>query len=132
MAISKLKLALGALLVVAATGCTVRGQGPVMRTSGHIAVGTPRTYTVSSLPPQPLYEQRTASPGYGNVWIEGAWSWNGYEWAWKAGHWERERSGYVYVAPYYDYSNNSYVFVAGYWEHQSRIPRGYRADNRRT
>ena len=69
-----------------------------------MSVGTPSPYYVSSMPPEPLYEQMSASPGYGYVWIDGYWHWNGYEWTWVSGRWERQQEGYVYVQPYYDYT----------------------------
>ena len=47
--------------------------------SAAVTVGEPPPHTVSSLPPEPLYEQMTVSPGYGHVWIDGSWHWNGAE-----------------------------------------------------
>src|SRR5689334_2554888 len=66
--------------------------------------GDPSPYSVSSMPPEPLYEQMTSSPGLGHVWIDGYWHWNGYEWVWVGGRWEREPVGRVYVQPLYDYA----------------------------
>ena len=64
----------------------------------------------------------TQSPGYGQVWIDGYWNWNGYEWVWVGGRWETEQSGYVYVQPYYDYSGSSYNYRPGYWSTPDRAP----------
>ncbi len=68
--------------------------------SAGVGVGEPSTATVSSLPPEPLYEQMTVSPGFGYVWIDGYWHWNSYEWVWVSGRWVREQgAAYVYVQP---------------------------------
>src|SRR5512138_1702292 len=87
-------------------------------------VSTPQPYAVGTLPPDPLFEQMTPSPGYGYVWIDGSWHWNGYEWVWVAGRWEQEQVGQVYVQPYYDYVDGGYVYTPGYWSTRERIPRG--------
>ena len=84
-------------------------------------IGTPSPYYVASLPPEPLYEQMSASPGYGYVWIDGYWHWNGYEWAWVSGRWERQQEGYVYVQPYYDNVAGSFVYTPGYWSRPEQI-----------
>jgi hypothetical protein len=36
-------------------------------------------------------------PGY--VWVQGSWSWNGYEWTWSAGYYAPDQS---WEEPYYD------------------------------
>src|SRR5687767_11126607 len=86
-------LSFGAL-ALAAQACVVH-ETPVNRSygygytqagySGGVTVGTPSPTYVSSLPPEPLYETMTSSPGYGHVWIDGNWHWNGYEWVWVSG-----------------------------------------------
>ena len=122
-------------LVLAAQACVVHDTAPVNAgygygygtgyTTGSVSVGEPQPYTVSSMPPEPLYEQMTGSPGVGFVWIDGYWHWNGYEWVWVGGRWEHEQVGYVYVQPYYDYSGGTYVYTPGYWTSHDRIPTGY-------
>src|SRR5882757_8589226 len=67
--------------------------------AANTSVGEPTPYTVSGMPPEPLYEQMTTSPGDGYVWIDGYWHWNGYEWLWVNGRWEHDQTGYVYVEP---------------------------------
>lgn len=124
---------LAALLFVAATGCVVNDPAPVAaypqwgygygRTNP--TVTTPNPYEVSSLPPDPLYEQMTASPGDDSVWIDGYWHWNGYEWVWVGGRWEQQQEGYVYVEPNYDWSDGGYVYTPGYWSHPDQAPRGW-------
>ncbi len=93
-------------------------------------VGEPSPYEVSSMPPEPLYEQMSASPGYGYVWIDGYWHWNGYEWVWVSGRWEHEQDGYAYVAPYYAYNDGAYVYTPGYWRSQRNLPSGWSVASR--
>src|SRR5262249_54546213 len=95
------------------------------------SVGEPSPAYVSSMPPEPLYEQMSASPGEGSVWIDGYWHWNGYEWVWVNGRWEREQLGYVYVEPYYDYLGGSFVYTPGYWSRPERAPRGWNVRDHR-
>ncbi|HTE50569.1 MAG TPA: hypothetical protein VK698_06860 [Kofleriaceae bacterium] len=137
---------MGALIGLAgaallASGCVVRAystpatatvytEGSV-HTSGAVAVDSSETYTVNNYPPEPLYEEVSVSPGYGYVWIDGYWNWNGYDWAWSSGRWVRERQGYVYVAPYYDHLSGGYVYRGGYWSRRDRLPRSYVLRERR-
>jgi hypothetical protein len=88
-------------------------------------VGEPTPYEVSGMPPEPLYEQMTDSPGDGYVWVDGYWHWNGDEWVWVAGRWEREQDGYAYVEPYYGYSDGGYYYTPGYWRSQRNVPAGW-------
>ena len=103
------------------------GYGTAGRITASVSVGDAEPYYVSSMPPEPLYESMTASPGYGYVWIDGYWHWNGYEWVWVSGRWERQQEGYVYVQPYYDYCGGSYVYTPGYWSRPDRVPHGLAA-----
>jgi WXXGXW repeat (2 copies) len=96
-----------------------------------VSVGEPAPYTVSGMPPEPLYEQMSDSPGDGSVWIDGYWHWNGYEWVWVNGRWEREQPGYVYVEPNYDYQGEQYVYTPGYWSQPERVPRGWNVRDHR-
>ncbi len=121
-------LAIG--IAFATQACVVREAPPVNAgyyPQGRIAsagVATPQPYAVSTLPPDPLFEQMTASPGMGHVWIDGSWHWNGYEWVWVSGRWEQDQSDHVYVQPYYDYSGDTYIYTPGYWSSRERLPRG--------
>jgi YXWGXW repeat-containing protein len=114
--------------VVRTTPATTYGYG--YSSQGHsyvsagIAVNTPSTYYVASEPPAPLYETMSSSPGYGFVWIDGYWHWNGAEWIWVSGRWVQEMSGYVYISPYYDYYDGRYVYHSGYWSRPDRVPSG--------
>src|SRR5687768_6442408 len=123
-------------LAFAAQACVVRDAQPVNSgygygyastnstyASGGIYVGEPSPYYVNSMPPQPLYESMTSSPGYGYVWIDGYWHWSGYEWEWIGGRWVQQQSGYYYVTPYYDYGvDGRYVYTPGYWTRPDRLP----------
>ena len=106
----------------------VRGNATA---SASLSVGEPSPYTVSGMPPEPLYEQMSDSPGDGSVWIDGYWHWNGYEWMWVNGRWEREQPGYVYVEPNYDYQGEQYVYTPGYWSQPERVPRGWNVRDHR-
>jgi YXWGXW repeat-containing protein len=101
------------------------GYGPNPGYQAQVSVGEPTPYSVSSMPPEPLYEQMTASPGYGYAWIDGYWHWNGYEWVWVGGRWDRQQDGYVYVQPYYDNVGGAYVYRPGYWAPHDRVPQGW-------
>ena len=123
-------------LAFAAQACVVRDATPVNPGYGYgtgynqtgyvqggVYVGEPSAYTVSSMPPQPLYETMTQSPGYGYVWLDGHWDWNGYEWVWMSGRWVQDRTGYYYVQPYYDYGySGGYTYTPGYWTTPDRVP----------
>ena len=93
--------------------------------AGNGAASEPTPYSVDSMPPEPLYEQMSPSPGDGFVWIDGYWHWNGYEWVWANGRWERDQAGYVYVEPSYDYVDEQFIYTPGYWAPPARIPHGW-------
>jgi hypothetical protein len=102
-----------------------QSYGPGGTASASVSVGEPSPYYVESMPPEPLYEQMTDSPGDGSVWIDGYWHWNGVEWVWVNGRWEREQPGYVYVEPNYDYVADQFVYTPGYWSTPDRVPSGW-------
>src|SRR5262245_24939120 len=116
------------LSTLGATGCVVRATrgsyhyGTYGYASARARVGYPGMSYVQTLPPDPIYEDIPAAPGYGMVWIDGYWDWNGSDWYWIEGHWESQRDGYVYVEPYYDYSDGGYVYCGGYWETSNNVP----------
>lgn len=138
-------LAIRGLLVAALAwgvgGCVARDTQPVNPSYGYgvnvqphastgllpvgpAEVGEPPPAYVESMPPEPLYEQMTDSPGDGAVWIDGYWHWSGYEWVWVSGKWERAQTGYVYVEPSYAYDDNrdAYLYTPGYWSQPDRVP----------
>ena len=120
-------LALGACVVQDTTPVNPGyGYGtPATGAPTDTTVGAPGSQTVASSPPEKLYEQMTPSPGYGYVWLDGYWHWNGYEWAWVNGRWERQQEGLVYVEPFYDYVAGQYVYTPGYWSRPERLPHGW-------
>ena len=142
MSLRRVAKVLGAVgLGLALQACVVRETRPVNSGYGYgygyqgnvrasVTVGTPNPYYVSSMPPQPLYETMSSSPGYGYSWLDGYWHWNGYEWVWISGRWERQQEGYVYIQPYYDYSGGSYVYTPGYWTQRDRAMSSSRACTR--
>jgi len=71
-----------AALTLAAAGCVVHETTAVNPgyAGARLSVSEPTPYSVASLPPEPLYEQMSVSPGDGYVWIDGYWHWNGGEW----------------------------------------------------
>src|SRR5438552_3416340 len=82
-------LALASACVVPDSASNVNGGYYPGIAPANASVSTPQPYAVSTMPPDPLYEQMTPSPGYGQVWIDGSWHWNGYEWVWVSGRWEQ-------------------------------------------
>jgi len=123
---------IGAVGVVLATqACVIRetvpvnaGYYPASTVHGSVTVGEPTPYAVSALPPDPLFEQMTPSPGVGYVWIDGSWHWNGTEWVWVGGRWVQEQPDLLYVQPYYAYYENTYIYTPGYWCTRDRVPAG--------
>ncbi|MFH0900655.1 MAG: hypothetical protein V2A73_08510 [Pseudomonadota bacterium] len=122
-------LSFAALCSLGATGCIIHDTSPRIHgngyvyASGSVAIGSPGYVQVTSLPPDPIYEEVTPTPYSGWVWIGGYWHWSGYEWVWMPGHWEASRVGYIFVEPYYHHHDGfGYVYVPGYWEHRTRVP----------
>jgi hypothetical protein len=130
-------------LALAADACYVGNPQPVNPgygystttggyASGQITVGESSPYYVTSMPPEPLYEEMSASPGYGYVWIDGFWHWNGSEWVWVSGRWTQEQAGYEYVQPYYGYdTGGQVVYYPGYWSRPDQIPQGWNVRDHR-
>src|SRR5690349_10925338 len=120
-------------LALAAQACVVRETTPVNAGYGYstttgsyasasVSVGEPSPYYVTTMPPEPLYEEMSTSPGYGYVWIDGYWHWNGYEWVWVSGRWTQEQAGYYYVQPYYGYdTGGSVIYYPGYWSRPDQV-----------
>ena len=54
-------------------------------------VAVDATVYTSEPPPPPVVEYRPPSPGYGYLWVDGFWDWNGYDWAWSNGYWQPNR-----------------------------------------
>ena len=110
-------LAAGALV----SGCVVRARtapAPVAVSGGVYVSGNSDYATVypSSFAPEPIPEIRPMPPGYGYVWVDGYWDWNGYDWTWSSGYWVPPRVGYAYIAPRYIYLDGRPVYYRGYWQ----------------
>jgi hypothetical protein len=80
-----------------------------------ITVAEPEEVTVTTEPPDPVYEERLDVPGPGYVWVGGSWAWTGAEWGWYPGRWLMAPEGRLYVEPYYERVGPNVVFVRGYW-----------------
>jgi hypothetical protein len=80
-----------------------------------ITVAEPEEVTVTTEPPDPVYEERLDMPGPGYVWVGGSWAWTGAEWGWYPGRWLMAPEGRLYIEPYYERVGPNVVFVRGYW-----------------
>ncbi|HVR03192.1 MAG TPA: hypothetical protein VMT47_13735, partial [Polyangia bacterium] len=67
-------------------------------------------------PPPPVAEYRPPAPGYGYLWVDGYWDWNGYDWAWSNGYWQPDRPGFLFIGPRYVYEGGRPVYYRGYWQ----------------
>jgi len=65
--------------------------------------------------PQLIVENYDPVPGY--IWMQGSWSWNGYEWIWTAGHYMPDPS----YQQQYDYDGDGYPddynYDSGYYNY---------------
>ena len=80
------------------------------------AVEVDATVYPSTAPPPPVAEYRPPMPGYGYLWVDGYWDWNGYDWAWSNGYWQPNRPGYVFIGPRYIYEGGRPIYYRGYWQ----------------
>lgn len=67
-------------------GVSIRYSQPVIRTRYYDPNYRPPVF-VENYPPQPGY-----------IWVNGNWSWNGYEWVWTAGYYAPDPN----ISVYYD------------------------------
>jgi hypothetical protein len=80
------------------------------------APATPaRAVVVSGPPPDPIAEERPASPGAHAVWVPGYWHWTGIQYAWIPGHWENPPPGAAWAAPRYTSREGTYFYEPGGW-----------------
>src|SRR5271170_4663904 len=88
-------------------GCVVYPGAPVATVGAEVdVVGDPPSPIVDVVPP---------TPGFGFVWIGGAWACHG-RWVWEGGHWDRPpHPGAVWVPHRYVIHNGRHVFVQGGW-----------------
>ena len=70
-------------LLLLSSGCAILSSS----SSGDQSIKV--TIEVCAAPPPDKVEKadaRPSSPGYGYIWVNGNWSWTGYEWTWNPGH----------------------------------------------
>ena len=97
---------------------TTRARARRAPSRGRVRQGSSDYATVypTSFAPEPIPEYRPAPPGYGYMWVDGYWDWNGYDWTWSSGYWVPERVGYAYIGPRYVYVDGRPVYYRGYWQ----------------
>jgi hypothetical protein len=93
-----------------------------------VTTADPAEVTVTTEPPEPLYEEQTDSIGPGYVWTRGYWGWSGADWAWYPGAWLMAPEGRLYIEPYYERVNGNVVYVGGYWGAAEAPRRSYGGD----
>jgi hypothetical protein len=109
----------------------VAGEAPVATAEVSVEAGPdvttsdPEELTVTTEPPDPIYEEENDAPGSGYVWVGGSWAWTGTEWAWYSGRWLMAPEGRVYVEPYYERVGPNVVYVRGYWGTRDAPHRSY-------
>ena len=117
---NKIKLSVGATLMLLAAGCVERRvyvpvyQAPPPGTAV-VAQAPPGTVVVEQAPPAPPAEVVTVAPGPEYYWVPGYWSWQG-RWVWMRGAWTvRPRPGAVWVGGYWAPHPRGRVWVGGHW-----------------
>jgi hypothetical protein len=71
---------------------------------------------VPTLPPAPVAEVATPSPGPDFIWIAGGWSWHD-QWMWEPGHWAQPPSWHAVWVPHRcENRNGVIVFIQGGWK----------------
>lgn len=84
--------------------------------SGCAGYVTTRSTTVALRPPAPIVEVATVAPSPGYVWVDGYWSWNGYDYEWVHGYWDRPPVvGHVWHPGGWVVQGSGYVYVGGRW-----------------
>jgi hypothetical protein len=89
-----------------------------LSTAGCYATATARparvyVAEVQTAPPRPRVIHVRQRPGY--VYVQGRWTWDGYDWRWVDGHYVRQRPGYVYSQGRWVQRGGRYVWVDGGW-----------------
>jgi hypothetical protein len=73
-------------------------------------------------PPPVRHETKGHRPSPGQVWIAGAWDWQGNDWSWVAGRWERpERSGVRWYKARYVREGAAWRYEPGHWSNQRLV-----------
>ncbi|MBI3283528.1 MAG: YXWGXW repeat-containing protein [Burkholderiales bacterium] len=100
----------GLALAAGMSACTVVAPRP--------AYYQPYRYNevvVQVAPPPPYVEVIGVAPYAGNVWLGGAWFWEGGRHTWRPGHWEAPRPGHVWVPHRWEQVGPSWHFREGHW-----------------
>jgi len=90
---------------------------PVGQPPSTVVVGAvPPPVVVPMAPPRPRFERRSRPAAPGQVWVPGAWSWNGSQHVWVAGHWDTPpRPRARWMQPQWRRQGRQWVVVPGYW-----------------
>jgi hypothetical protein len=67
-------------------------------------------------PPAPRVEVIGVPPYSGQVWIGGAWFWEGGRHAWHPGHWDAPRPGHSWTPHRWEHDGRSWHFREGRWD----------------
>ncbi|MFO0605790.1 MAG: hypothetical protein U0324_21585 [Polyangiales bacterium] len=90
---------------------------PIGQPPTTVVVGAaPPPVVVPMAPPRPRFERRPRATQPGQVWVPGAWSWNGSQHVWVAGHWDTPpRPRARWAQPQWRRQGRQWVVVPGYW-----------------
>jgi hypothetical protein len=104
---SAIRLALTAAIGICAfaSGCYAHGRA---RSSGYVVYHAPP-------PPPAAVVVAPPAPYAGAVWVDGHWSWDGYQYVWVEGYYVEPRVGYVYVQPRWVRRGGGWVYMRGSW-----------------
>lgn len=76
-----------------------------------------RSSLVTTAPPAPRPEVRSAQPSRNHVWVPGYWRLNGNQYEWTSGHWEvPPYAGAVWVAPDWQETRGVSRYLGGHWQ----------------
>jgi hypothetical protein len=74
-------------------------------------------------PPPPQVETQPPSPGAGQVWVPGFWSWNGARHLWNPGHWTAPpQVGMTWEPPKWENRNGKWGMEEGRWRAAPAAP----------
>jgi len=113
---------LGALLlVVAVSGCYVRGGGAFRIRANPIAtlanVALTAVVIAATIAPPVVasveYYDDGARPGF--VWVNGRHTYVNNAYTWQAGYWQPERTNHYWIQGHWQAQNNQWVWVDGQW-----------------
>lgn len=102
-----------------AFSCLFSASAALASASTHVgiglSIGMPAPIIVREAPPRPVHEVIIASPGPGNIWVPGHYSWSNSQWAWVAGTWiVPPQPGAYWVEGRWDSQTQSWT--EGHWE----------------